>query len=137
MESELWRRAIRVDRRTEPDAGDRTASDGHGRPVWPTVFEQYRRAILGATMLGCRGRVQSADGVIHLIVDRVNDLSAQLKTVSNLEDGFPLTAGRGDDAKRGGSGLDSRERKPPIKPRDMYEPDLHIDTLKVRARNFH
>ena len=25
---------------------------------------------------------------------------------------------------------------PPIKPRDMYEPDLHIDTLKVKARNF-
>jgi hypothetical protein len=73
---------------------------------------------------------------VELIVDRVNDLSAQLKTVSNLEDGFPLTAGRGDDAKRGGSGLDSREPKPPIKPRDMYEPDLHIDTLKVRARNF-
>ena len=104
--------------------------------VWPTVFEQHRRAILGATMLGCWGRVQSADGVIHLIVDRVNDLSAQLKTVSNLEDGFPLTAGRGDDAKRGGSGLDSREPKPPIKPRDMYEPDLHIDSLKIRARNF-
>ena len=87
-------------------------------------------------MLGCWGRVQSADGVIHLIVDRVNDLSAQLKTVSNLEDGFPLTAGRGDDAKRGGSGLDSREPKPPIKPRDMYEPDPHIDSLKIRARNF-
>ena len=66
--------------------------------VWPTVFEQHRRAILGATMLGCRGRVQSADGVIHLIVDRVNDLSTQLKTVSDLEDGFPLSAGRGDDA---------------------------------------
>jgi hypothetical protein len=44
-------------------------------------------------MLGCWGRVQSADGVIHLIVDRVNDLSAQLKTVSNLEDGFPLDGG--------------------------------------------
>ena len=104
--------------------------------VWPNVFEQHRRAILGATMLGCHGRVQSADGVIHLIIDRVNDLSSQLKTVSGLEDGFPLSAGRGDEAKHGGSGLDSREPKPPIKPRDMYEPDLHIDTLKIRARNF-
>jgi error-prone DNA polymerase len=104
--------------------------------VWPTVFEQNRRAILSATMLGCRGRVQSADGVIHLIVESVNDLSAQLKTVSGLAKAFPLSAGRGDDAKHGGSGLDSREPKPPIKPRDNYEPDLHIDTLKVRARNF-
>jgi error-prone DNA polymerase len=104
--------------------------------VWPTVFEQNRRAILSATMLGCRGWVQSADGVIHLIVKSVNDLSAQLKTVSGLAKAFPLSAGRGDDVKHGGSGLDSREPKPPIKPRDMYEPDLHIDTLKVRARNF-
>jgi error-prone DNA polymerase len=104
--------------------------------VWPTVFEHNRRAILSATMLGCRGWVQSADGVIHLIVESVNDLSAQLKTVSGLAKAFPLSAGRGDDAKHGGSGLDSREPKPPIKPRDMYEPDLHIDTLKVRARNF-
>jgi hypothetical protein len=47
-----------------------------------------------------------------------------------------LTAGRGDGAKRGSSGLDSREPRPPIKPRDMYEPDLHIDNLKIRARNF-
>jgi error-prone DNA polymerase len=104
--------------------------------VWPTVFKRSRRAILSATMLGCRGWVQSADGVIHLIVESVNDLSAQLKTVSGLAKAFPLSAGRGDDAKHGGSGLDSREPKPPIKPRDMYEPDLHIDTLKVRARNF-
>jgi error-prone DNA polymerase len=87
-------------------------------------------------MLGCWGRVQSADGVIHLIVDRVNDLSAQLKTVSGLATAFQVSAGRGDDAKHGGSGLDSREPKRPVRPRDIYEPDLHIDTLKVRARNF-
>jgi error-prone DNA polymerase len=104
--------------------------------VWPTIFEQHRRAILSASMLGCRGRVQSADGDIHLIVESVNDLSAQLKTVSGLSKAFPLSTGRGDDAKHGGSSLDSREPKPPIKPRDNYEPDLHIDTLKVRARNF-
>ena len=87
-------------------------------------------------MLGCRGRVQSANGVIHLIVESVRDLSAHLKTVSGLATAFPQSAGRGDDAKHGGSGLDNREPKPPVRPRDIYEPDLHIDTLKVRARNF-
>lgn len=43
--------------------------------VWPSVFEQNRRAILGATLMGCRGKVQKANGVIHLIVDEVTDLS--------------------------------------------------------------
>ncbi len=87
-------------------------------------------------MLGCRGPVQSANGVIHLIVESVRDLSAQLKTISGPATAFSLPAGRGDDAKDGGSGLDSREPKPPVRPRDMYEPDLHIDSLKIRARNF-
>ncbi len=36
--------------------------------VWPAVFEKNRRTILGATMFGCRGRMQCANGVIHLIV---------------------------------------------------------------------
>ena len=50
---------------------------------------------------------------------------------------FAEQEGRGDKAKHGGSGLDSREPKHPIiQPRDMYTPDLHIDTLKVKVRNF-
>ena len=34
--------------------------------VWPSVFEQNRRTILGAQMLACRGKVQKASGVTHL-----------------------------------------------------------------------
>jgi error-prone DNA polymerase len=104
--------------------------------VWPSVFEQNRRTILGASMLGCRGKVQCAEGVIHLIVEQAQDLSADLKLISGLEGPFPLRAARGDEARTGGSGLDSREPKPLVRPRDLYEPDLRIKTLKVKARNF-
>jgi len=105
--------------------------------VWPSVFEKNRRTMLGSTMLGCRGKVQSANGVIHLIVEYLTDLTADLKQVSGRDAPFPLAPGRGDEAKHGGSGLDSREPKPAVnKPRDMYVPDLHIDTLKLKARNF-
>jgi hypothetical protein len=38
--------------------------------------------------------LQSANGVIHLIVESVRDLSAHLKTVSGLATAFPLSAGR-------------------------------------------
>jgi error-prone DNA polymerase len=106
--------------------------------VWPSVFEKNRRAILAASLLGCEGKVQSANGVIHLVVDHVRDLTAEMKQISGLDTAFPLKAGRGDEARHGGSGMDSREPKqrPIIQPRDMYTPDLHIDTLKVKARNF-
>jgi error-prone DNA polymerase len=104
--------------------------------VWPSVFEANRKAILGASMLGCGGKVQHASGVTHLIVESVFDLSSDLKRVSGLEDTFPVHSGRGDNTKQGGSGEDSRDPKPISRPRDMYEPDLHVDTLKVKARNF-
>jgi error-prone DNA polymerase len=105
--------------------------------VWPSVFEKNRRTMLGSTMLGCRGKVQSTNGVIHLIVEYLTDLTHDLKQVSGRDAPFPLVPGRGDEAKQGGSGLDSREPKPTAnKPRDMYVPDLHIDTLKLKARNF-
>jgi error-prone DNA polymerase len=42
---------------------------------------------------------------------------------------------RGDEAKRGG-GPDRRDLRRIGKPRDMLEPNPHIDTLKLRARNF-
>jgi error-prone DNA polymerase len=81
--------------------------------------------------------VQSANGVIHLIVEQVVDSSADLKKIPGLNAALLLQSGRGDEAKRGGSGLDRREPKAAmIKPRDMYEPDLHIDTLRLKARNF-
>jgi error-prone DNA polymerase len=105
--------------------------------VWPSIFEKNRRAILAASLLGCAGKVQNANGVIHLVVDQVVDLTAEMKRISGLDAAFPRKAGRGDEAKHGGSGLDSREPKHPIiQPRDMYTPDLHIDTIKLKLRNF-
>ncbi len=51
--------------------------------VWPSVFERQRRLILSATMLGCRGTMQSESGVIHVIADELTDLSAMLHSVGD------------------------------------------------------
>jgi error-prone DNA polymerase len=58
--------------------------------VWPSVFEKSRRTILSASMLGCRGKVQRARDVIHLIIEHVVDLTADLRTVSGHNAPFPL-----------------------------------------------
>jgi hypothetical protein len=56
--------------------------------------------------------------------------------ISGLEATFPVVTCRGDEARHSG-GPDQRELKAMRpKPRDMYEPDLHIDSLKVQVRNF-
>lgn len=50
--------------------------------VWPKVFEQNRRTILASGLLAVRGRVQREGDVVHLVAQRVTDLSANLAKVS-------------------------------------------------------
>ena len=65
------------------------------------------------------------------------DLTTDLASLGE-PDGFHLPSGRGDEFAHGAPGSpDSRERPPVgVKPRDMLVPDFHIDTLKVKSRNF-
>jgi error-prone DNA polymerase len=44
--------------------------------VWPSVFDRWRRELLSATMLACRGKLQKESGVIHVVADEITDLSA-------------------------------------------------------------
>ncbi len=105
--------------------------------VWPKVFEANRRTILSAGMIAVRGRVQREGEVVHLVAQRVADLSAELASVGGRDGSFPLPHGRGDQVRHGGSGPDPRELPPRgLRTRDIYIPDLHIDTIKVKTRDF-
>jgi error-prone DNA polymerase len=103
--------------------------------IWPSLFDRLRRTILGAQMLTCRGRVQRASGVVHLIAEHLLDNTELLNSVGGQNETFTLPAGRGDEARHPG-GPDPRAALPIKKVRDIYIPDLHIDTLSVKARNF-
>jgi error-prone DNA polymerase len=39
--------------------------------VWTNVFERYQRVLRTASLLGVRGKIQAADGVIHLIAEEL------------------------------------------------------------------
>jgi error-prone DNA polymerase len=47
--------------------------------LWPAVFEAYRRAALGASLLGCVGRLQREGIVTHIVAERLIDLSPRLR----------------------------------------------------------
>lgn len=103
--------------------------------VWPTLFERLRRIVLGASMMAINGRIQREGEVVHLVAQQLFDLSGDLSGLADRDVSFRLATGRGDEFAHGSpGGGDSRD---PIKPRDIYVPDLHIDTLKVKSRNFH
>jgi error-prone DNA polymerase len=46
--------------------------------VWPKVFETFRPIVLGSRFVAIHGRVQNEKGVIHVIAERVEDLTPML-----------------------------------------------------------
>jgi len=106
--------------------------------IWPTLFERQRRVVLTASMLAINGKIQREGDVVHLVAQRLFDLSDDLGRLGEHDGQFPLPHGRGDEFAHGNGAPDSRERPKPTAPvRDIYVPDLLIDRLKVKSRNFH
>ena len=105
--------------------------------VWPQVFDRFRRTVIAASMIAVRGRIQREGEVVHLVAHQLTDLSAELATVGSRDADFPLMRGCGDQVTHAVGGPDPRER-PPRGPRthDIYIPDLHLDTVEVKSRNF-
>ena len=102
--------------------------------IWPSLYEKQRRIILSSGMMAVYGRVQREGEVVHLVAHRLADLSAELASIGNQDMAFPVPHGRGDEAKHGG-GPDPRETLG-RKAREIYIPDLHLETIKVKTRDF-
>ncbi|QIR86489.1 OB-fold nucleic acid binding domain-containing protein [Paracoccus sp. AK26] len=103
--------------------------------VWAKVFEAHRRIVLGSGMIGVQGRVQREGEVVHFVVHRIEDLSRELASVGRRDGpAFPLIQGRGDEGPYALQG-DTPPQAP--QPRDIFIPDLHLDAIRVKGRNFH
>jgi error-prone DNA polymerase len=50
--------------------------------VWPKVFERYRAVVLGARLLEVSGRLQSEQNVIHVVAEKMRDLTPLLAKLS-------------------------------------------------------
>lgn len=88
--------------------------------------------------MAINGGIQREGDVVHLIAQQLVDLSGDLSALADRDGEFKLPTGRGDEFAHGSPGTPgSRDRAPAVKPSDIFVPDLHIDTLKVKARNFH
>jgi len=51
--------------------------------VWPHKMERYRRQVLSAHLIGVEGRLQREGIVIHVVAERVFDLSHRLRHLTN------------------------------------------------------
>ncbi len=77
--------------------------------VWPSLYKQQRSLIFSATTIACHGRVQTEAGVIHVVADRLEDLSDLLRSVGQRDDGVPYRNIVVPDPQRG-SGIKVQTR---------------------------
>ncbi|MFJ6023020.1 error-prone DNA polymerase [Brevundimonas sp. NPDC092305] len=64
--------------------------------LWPDVFERFRPTAMGARMVLATGRVQTAEGVTHLVVEHLEDWTPMLGYLSQDQ-----TRGSGHSPSRG------------------------------------
>ncbi|WP_152047598.1 error-prone DNA polymerase [Aureimonas psammosilenae] len=97
--------------------------------VWTKVFEANRRTVLGAGMMGVRGRIQREGEVVHLVAHHLSDLSQEFASVGRrgrMNDDIPNDAGHSSSTP---------PRMPPAK--DMADPYGHVvDEIRVKTRDF-
>jgi error-prone DNA polymerase len=86
------------------------------------LFEKQRRIVLGAAMMAVTGKVQREGEVIHVISDRLADLTGLLHSVAATD--FPHRVSPGDGASFGG-------------PDPRHRPARAEPVIEVRSRNFH
>jgi len=98
--------------------------------VWPKVFERFRRIVLTSKVLAVTGRVQKEGKVIHVVAERLEDLTGELAAVSEAEIGEDAVS-RADEV-----------RKPGRDPREAAlmretERKQRIEGVLPRSRDFH
>ena len=100
--------------------------------LWPDRFEAQRRTVMTATMVSIVGRVQKEGLVIHVVADRVVDLTGLLGQIGEID--LPRLTMPGDGATHGGT----------IDPRDPEWKRGRVDwhyrekaVIPVKSHDFH
>jgi DNA polymerase III alpha subunit len=53
--------------------------------VWAKVFERFRRAVIAGRALRVTGRLQREGDVVHVVAERVEDISALLDEIVGID----------------------------------------------------
>lgn len=110
--------------------------------VWNKVFDRCRSVVMGARLVKIRGKLQSESGVIHVVVDHIEDLTSMLGLLQR-EAHFGVSD-RADEALR--PTADRRQKKRLTGPAHSGKGDFEksarteiVETASVmpKGRNFH
>jgi len=63
--------------------------------VWRAVYERFRRAVIAGRLLRVTGRVQRGGGVVHVLAETIEDISALLDRLADPDCPLPHGAETG------------------------------------------
>jgi error-prone DNA polymerase len=106
--------------------------------IWQQKFEAQRRIVLSSAMISVKGTLQREGEVIHIIADRLEDMTPLLHSVGEMH--FPHRPGPGDGVTHPGA-PDPRD-KWEQKARDHYHRPFRVagkpdSVIEVKSRDFH
>ena len=114
--------------------------------VWPKAFERLRAIVLGARFVAVTGKLQSEAGVIHIIADRMNDLTPMLGLLSEAGETIASLA-RADEVRRPQMTMAQKRQgnrfaQTPRLDDPRAAPSLPFETVEAKrampaGRNFH
>jgi DNA-directed DNA polymerase III PolC len=111
--------------------------------VWNKIFDRYRSIVMGARLVKIRGKLQSESGVIHVVVDHIEDMTSMLGLLQREARHFGVSD-RSDEALR--PTADRRQKKRLPGPAHSGKVDFEktaptevVETASVmpKGRNFH
>jgi error-prone DNA polymerase len=70
--------------------------------VWPQVLEDYRAVVMGARLMLIKGRIQTSEGIIHIVADRIEDKTFWLTSLTEDSLTFRGSLARADEVKKPG-----------------------------------
>jgi single-strand DNA-binding protein len=63
--------------------------------VWRKLYERFRRAVIAGRLLRITGRVQREAGVVHVLAEEIEDISAMLDRLADPDCPLPSAAKTG------------------------------------------
>jgi error-prone DNA polymerase len=103
--------------------------------LWPDRFEAQRRTVMSSAMVSLKGRVQVESNVTHVIVDRVTDMTAMLRSVGDVD--LPSLVARGDGATHPGAPDRGDPGWKPTPRSDYHFRERREDVIPIRSHDFH
>jgi error-prone DNA polymerase len=103
--------------------------------VWPKIFERFRPIVLGARLMRVTGRLQSEQNVIHVVAEKLEDLTPLLSLLSDMSIGESALAPT-DEVRRPVDELRHLAKKTSRTARLLAaEPELADELRALRAAN--